>query len=99
MFRFALQSARQFAVGLDLTPMSSVFIILESLPPISPPVPPRFPVNGKGTLNLSAVLEQTGSKPYHNPGWALIEGLAVMFIYTVQRKEVACQLWECMQIL
>lgn len=38
VFRFALQPARQFCVGLELTLMSFVFIILESLAPISLPV-------------------------------------------------------------
>lgn len=47
VFRFALQPARQFGVGLDLTPMSFVFIILESLAPISLPVQRGIPVNGK----------------------------------------------------
>lgn len=38
VFRFALQPAREFCVGLELTLMSFVFIILESLAPISLPV-------------------------------------------------------------
>lgn len=63
VFKFALQPARPFCVGLDLTPTSFVFIILESLAPISLPVQHGSPVNGKDPLNLSAVLEQTGPKP------------------------------------
>ena len=56
MFLFALKPVRQFGVSLDLTSMSFVFIILESLVPISFPVHHGFPLNGKGILNLSAVL-------------------------------------------
>lgn len=63
MFTFALQPARRFCVALDLTPTSFLFIILESLAPISLPVQHEFPVNGKGPLNLSSVLEHTGPKP------------------------------------
>lgn len=63
VFRFALQPVRQFCVGLDLTLTSFLFIILESMAPISLPIQHGFPVNGKGPLNLSSVLEETDSKP------------------------------------
>ena len=65
--------------------MSFVFIILESLVPISFPVQHGFPLNGKGILNLSEVLGQMAKTLYNNPGWAFTEGLIVLFIYSVQR--------------
>lgn len=85
MFPFVLKPARQFGVSLDLTSMPFVFIILESLVPISFPVQHGFPLHGKGILNLSAVLGQMAKTLYNNPGWAFTEGLIVLFIYSVQR--------------
>lgn len=58
---------RQLYGGLDLTVCLLLFIISESLAPISLPVQRGLPVNREGPLNLSAILEQADPKPSKRP--------------------------------
>lgn len=91
VFRFALHPCQVAFCELGVDSMSFVFIVLEVLAPIILPSQRRFPVNGKGRLNLSAVWGWLARSLHSNHGWASTRDLLSCCL--LQRTEAALPLW------